>query len=187
MKTKFQRAAAIRVAKELCDILRPVTDRLIVAGSLRRRRREVGDVEILYVPKRAPGQKIDMFAPPIPLNLADAALQSLLDSGLLTKRVNSKGAEMWGGKNKLALHASSGIPVDLFSTEPDFWFNYLVCRTGGAENNRQIAMAANRKGWTWNPYRSGFTNERGGLVAVHSERDVFDLAGLPYREPWDRL
>lgn len=187
MKTKFPRAAAIRIAKELCDVLKPVTDRLIVAGSLRRRRQEVGDVEILYIPKRVPGQEIDMFAPAPALNLTDASIESLLRRNILEKRLNSVGAETWGDKNKLAVHVASGIPVDFFSTESNFWFNYLVCRTGGAENNRQIAMAANRKGWTWNPYRSGFTNETGELVAVRSERDVFELAGLPYREPWERL
>ncbi|MDE2106676.1 MAG: hypothetical protein KGL39_56190 [Patescibacteria group bacterium] len=128
-----------------------------------------------------------MFAPAAPRNITDLALDQLLARGIIAKRQNVKGSNVWGEKNKLAIHISSSIPVDLFSTEPDFWFNYLVCRTGGAENNRQIAAAANRKGWTWNPYRSGFTDDEGRLVRVNSERDVFDLVGLPYRDPWDRI
>lgn len=187
MKTKFPRRAALLVAKELCDILKPVTDRLIVAGSLRRRKLEVGDVEILYIPKRGQGIRVDMFTPAKPQNLTDLALDQLLAQGVIAKRQNVKSSEVWGEKNKLAIHAASGIPVDFFSTEANFWFNYLVCRTGGAENNRQIAMAANRKAWTWNPYRAGFSGAVGQFIQVRSERDVFELVGLPYREPWDRL
>ena len=50
-KTKYPRAEALNVAKQMCVSLADITDRLIVAGSLRRRKAEVGDVEILYIPK----------------------------------------------------------------------------------------------------------------------------------------
>jgi len=50
-KVKYPRMAALSVAKELCDLLKPVTQRLIVAGSLRRRKEQVGDVEIVFIPK----------------------------------------------------------------------------------------------------------------------------------------
>ncbi|MDE2021280.1 MAG: hypothetical protein KGJ13_13170, partial [Patescibacteria group bacterium] len=83
--------------------------------------------------------------------------------------------------------AASGIPVDFFSTAESSWFNYLVCRTGGADNNCQIALAANRKGWKWNPYGAGFTDQHGQMVPARQERDVFELVGLPYRDPWDRI
>jgi DNA polymerase/3'-5' exonuclease PolX len=111
---------------------------------------------------------------------------SLLQSGRLAKRTNVNGSEMWGHKNKLAVHVASGIPVDLFSARLGNWFNYLVCRTGGAESNMRIASAAQAKGWKWNPYGVGFTNETGSDVFVNSERDAFELVGLKYLEPWER-
>lgn len=187
MKIKYPRADALKVAKELCDLLKPITDRLVVAGSLRRRKAEVGDVEILYVPKfEQRPNKEDFFAGPVHINLVDELLESLLARGVLAKRLNALDSEMWGPKNKLAVHVASAIPVDLFLATESNWFNYLVCRTGGAENNTAIASAAQRKGWKWNPYNAGFTDDQGAEVPVKSERDVFDLAGLKYLEPWER-
>lgn len=182
-KVKYPRDDALKVARELCDIQR-LCDRLICAGSLRRRKLAVGDVEILYIPKFAtvPDGLFDKKV----VNLVDVALEEMLKAGILAKRKNVNGSVMWGDKNKLAVHVASGIPVDFFAATEENWFNYLVCRTGGAENNMAIASAAQSKGWKWNPYGAGFTDDRGQLVPVKSERDVFDLVGLPYREPWER-
>jgi DNA polymerase/3'-5' exonuclease PolX len=186
-KVKFPRADAIAVAKELCDALRPVTERLIVAGSLRRRKPMVGDVEILFVPKMQ-SVKTGLFEGDQELmNHAEAVIECLVDKGIILRRINVKGAETWGQKNKLAFHAKSCFPVDLFSATDANWFNYLVCRTGSAEHNTKIAMAAQARGWKWNPYGEGFTDERGQLVRVSSEKDVFTYLDLPYLEPWERL
>ena len=185
-KQKYPRSDALKVAKLLCVSLADITDRLIVAGSLRRRKTEVGDVEILYIPKMVT-QSLDFFTA-TSVSQVDLMLDRLLANGVIAKRKNVNGSVMWGEKNKLAVHVASGIPVDFFAARADTWFNYLVCRTGGAENNRQIAVAANAKGWRWNPYGVGFSDAAGNLVAtVAAERDVFDLVGLPYREPWERI
>lgn len=88
-------------------------------------------------------------------------------------------------KNKLLRHVESGIPVDLFATTEASWWNYLVCRTGGAQTNVRICNAAIAKGWNWAPYGAGFKT-REGLVPVHSEREVFEAVGLKYLEPEER-
>ena len=189
MKIKYPRAAAIAVAKELCDVLSPVCERLIVAGSLRRLKPSVGDVEILFVP-RFETRCYDLIESR-PFNLTEQAIAGLLCGGILDKRKSSNGTVAWGQKNKLAVHVESGIPVDLFSAGNENWWNYLVCRTGPAESNMRICNAAIAKGWKWTPYGPGFTKAGGGLspgetYAVSSERDVFDFVGLPYLEPSQR-
>lgn len=185
-KKKYPRADALKVAKELCDALKPVTDRLIVAGSLRRRKDLVGDVEILYVPKLSQGIRVDLFGARETDNLVDRVLKDLLRDHQIEKRLTIKGSETWGEKNKFAVH-HTGIPVDFFSAHEGNWFNYIVCRTGSAESNTRIAFAAQAKGGKWNPYGAGFTDECGLLRRVTAERDVFDLVGLPYQEPWERI
>lgn len=183
-KTKFPRAAAMAAAAELCRALKPACERLVVAGSLRRRRAEVGDIEILYVPafQTVP----DGLFHTKKENRVDCILAQLLAEGLLRKRRNKLGSEIWGEENKFAVHVQSGIPVDLFQCRPASWFSYLVCRTGGAENNVRIASAALTKGWKWHPYGRGFSDQEGRLIPVESEQDVFRLVGLPYLEPWQR-
>lgn len=185
-KPRFPYAAAYAVAAELCRALEPLTARLIVAGSLRRKKTLVGDVELLFVPlfQEVP---FDLFGSVVQMSLADDALATLLENGTLAKRKNVNGSEMWGDKNKLAVHVASGIPVDLFATTEASWFNYLVCRTGPGESNIAIAQAAKRKGWRWNPYGDGFTREDGReSFRVDSEHAVFEFVGLPYRNPWQR-
>lgn len=184
-KPRFPAHEALAVARELCAALRPVTERLIVAGSLRRRRLMVGDVEILFIPQfvQVPG---DLFET-AHASRADDVLNELLAAGVLAKRRNVNGTEMWGDKNKLAVHVASGIPVDLFAATELNWFNYLVCRTGPGESNIAIASAARRMGWQWHPYGAGFTKLDGSDARrVASEREVFEFVGLPYREPWER-
>lgn len=185
-KRKFPRADAIAVAKEIVEALRPCAERIIVAGSLRRRRPEVGDVEILYVPR------VECIADPdslldekIEFNRADAAVARLERTDILSRRLSSAGHESFGEKNKLMLHRATGIPVDLFSATEENWWNYLVCRTGGAENNVAICTAAIRKGWKWEPYSAGFYRI-GHTEKMTSERHVFEFVGLPYLEPEDR-
>jgi DNA polymerase (family 10) len=190
-KSRFLHSVALAVGKELIARMRPHCQRIIIAGSLRRRKETVGDVEIVYVPSLDPRPvvKEDMFSEPAFLPSTDAVIESMLADCTLTKRPNAKGGFAWGEKNKLAIHCASGIPVDLFATTDEAWWNYLVCRTGGSETNVAICTAAIRKGWKWNPYGEGFSEPQGFGRKVHpvaSERAVFEMVGLPYREPWER-
>jgi len=191
-KQKFPWVQAIEIALGLAKLLAPTCEKITVAGSLRRKKREVGDIELLYIPRldeaKLPGE---MFAQ-AEQNMADLAIEQLITAGVLAKRVNVKGREMFGAKNKLMRHVPSGIPVDLFAASYYNWFNYLVCRTGGAENNIAICNAAIARGWQWNPYGPGFSRASAGdevamdIQVMESERDVFEFVGLPWLEPEDR-
>ncbi len=184
-KVRYPRAAALAVVRELLPLLTPCCERIVVAGSLRRGRADVGDVELLFIP-RFEERQLDLVTR-APVNLAEEVIAGLLESGLLAKREGEGGHTGWGPKNKLAVHVRSGIPVDLFTATEENWYNYLVCRTGPAESNRRIAEKAKSEGWTWNPYKRGFTdNTSGNVRPIHSEREVFEFLGLPYAEPRDR-
>jgi DNA polymerase/3'-5' exonuclease PolX len=155
-----------------------------VAGSLRRKKAVVGDVEILYVP-RLEERQADLLSTEM-VSLADEEIERMLADGTLAKRPSVTGVTAWGLKNKLALHRS-GMPVDLFRTTEISWWNYLVCRTGPSDSNTRIATEARRRGYQWNPYNAGFTRlSDGATIAVESEAHVFAFVGLPYRAPEDR-
>ena len=62
-KPRFSRHAALSVAQEILTILLPVCERIIIAGSLRREKQWVGDVEILYISREMTGNTLgDFFA-----------------------------------------------------------------------------------------------------------------------------
>lgn len=187
MKPRFARQTALDAARDVLAALRPVCEegRLIVAGSLRRRKQWVGDVEIVYV-SRLETRPVDFFQTR-DFTLADEAIAALVVAGVLEKRESATGHTMYGNQNKLMRHLVSGVPVDLFATCETSWYNYLVCRTGPKESNTAIAAAAQDKGWKWHPYGSGFTREDGGAAHdVTSEAAVFEFVGMPYMEPKDR-
>jgi DNA polymerase/3'-5' exonuclease PolX len=171
------------VAEEICDRLRAGCSRIVIAGSLRRRRPDVGDIEILYIPViyTAPDPK-DLFAVQT-VNSADIRIRAMEAGGILDRRLNFLGRQAYGPKNKLVRHIASGIPVDLFAATEENWFNYLVCRTGPADLNTRICMAAKEKGWKWNPYGAGYSNAAGEIQRMDSEAAVFSFVGMEYLEP----
>ncbi len=187
-KPRWPRADALAVAKRLSAALAPYCERIEIAGSLRREKPTVGDIELLYIPRVT--QEPDpnsLLGDLLPVNQADREIAILQRTGILARRLNCKGAEMFGPLNKLMLHRYTEIPVDLFATTEAAWFNYLVCRTGGADNNVAICEAARARGYKWNPYAEGFTNLRSGLSQpMHSEEHVFTFVGLPFLPPNQR-
>jgi len=167
---KLEKAKAI--AERLKALLESSCDKIEVAGSIRRRKPEVGDIELLCVPKYFVG--VDML---------DAKIQTLIKLGRLDYRLNRCGSRVYGPKNKLMVHLPSGIGLDVFSTDERCWPVALVVRTGGKTTNQRIAMAAIRKGWHLRAYGSGFSTPSGDIVCS-SEREVFEAVNLPYLQPW---
>lgn len=175
MKTRYLWEEAMRVAEELVAALSPACSRIEIAGSIRRHEAWVGDVELLCIPKHAGSA-----------DLLNGTIKGLMARGILDYRFNIRGSRIYGSRNKLLRHVATGMPVDIFSTTEECWPVALVVRTGPKESNIAIATAALSKGWHLRAYGSGFIDENGAEIRCHSERDVFELVGLPYKEPWER-
>jgi DNA polymerase/3'-5' exonuclease PolX len=190
-KIKHPRAKAIEVAKELTAALRDLCEpeRFVFAGSLRRMKPEVGDIEMVYVPKVVMlPDPADLLGNPIPTIPFDSQLETWLRVGVLTKRVGEKGGTAWGAMNKLAVHTASGIGIDFFQANKRNFWTLLVCRTGSAESNMRICAAAEARGEKWNPYL-GFEDRRTGelLFVPESEEALFAHVRLPYQQPKERI
>jgi DNA polymerase/3'-5' exonuclease PolX len=181
---RYEWGKAHAVAEEVCAQLRPGCLRIEIAGSLRRMKPDVGDIEILYIPiMQAAKDPEDLFAMQS-VDCAEDGIRVMVATGILERRLNTLGRETYGPLNKLMLHVASGIPIDLFAATEENWFNYLVCRTGPADLNARIATAAQSIGWKWKPYSCGFLELDNGQVArMESEEDVFNFVGIPYMEP----
>jgi len=189
-KHPFEAVKAMPVAQAFLDLLSPYSapDRCMIVGSLRRRKQWVGDIEIVYVP-RFRLVTADLFKPSASKmeNTADKVLDAMLGQGLIVKRPNCDGSPCWGDSNKYAVHRATGLAVDFFATTEDCWWNAVVTRTGGKQNNINISSAAIRLGWNYEACGRGFVSQRG--LPYHqttSERDVFDFVRLPYLEPHRR-
>ncbi len=188
-KQKHPAVDAMAVYEKLAVILQPVCERITYAGSLRRGKAMVGDLELLLIPKIALESNPDSLLPELhEVNLTDRLIDSLVSSGLLGKRINSRGSATWGPQNKLAIHLPSKIPVDIFSEpDPRCWFRSLVIRTGGKETNLSLTMGAKAMKRTLHAYGSRCCEYSDGTVLVPAtESEVFEFCGQKYRLPKDR-
>lgn len=195
-KKRWPASLAAVVATGLMDQIRPdnclagmfspePARYIAAAGSLRRRKEEVGDAEILYVPRIGLVQKPgEMFASEG--SLADAMIEELVRGGKLAKRPNVDGQFTWGPLNKLAIHKATGLPVDLFATTKENWFVSLVIRTGPKDFNIALIKSAKQRGLQLHAYGAFTEIGTGTPIYPKSEREVFELAGMPWLEPEQR-
>ena len=96
---------AREIAETIKGLLEGSCDRIEIAGSIRRHKWDVGDIELLCIPKFVGG--VDML---------DRELGALAIQSILARRRNKRGSTTYGPKNKLMVHVPTGLGVDIFST-----------------------------------------------------------------------
>lgn len=182
-KQRFPLQLAELVATSLISDLAEACQRIHVAGSIRRRRQDVGDIELLCVPQAGPP---NIFGEPTPTcTLTDSvseATRQLMGRKILTLRKSAEGKTAFGGHNKLMVHVATGIPVDIFSTPRENWGMALLVRTGPAEYCQQVMSRFIQLGMNGHAY-GGVTDRRGQEVACPEEEDVYRLLEWNWKEP----
>lgn len=172
------------MAGEIVHAIHDVCLNLAIAGSLRRLKPEVGDVEILYQPTtelRPDG----LFFQSV-IDMAAERIEQLLRRGIITKRLSEKGTPTWGPLNKLSVHVKTGIPVDIFcEPDPENWARSLLIRTGPAEFNIRIIQACADQGVKLHAYGKALTRN-GEVIPCGSEQAIFSVARIPYLKPEHR-
>ena len=193
-KEKFPRAAALSLVDELMlpDGLNLGAScvQWEVAGSIRRKKAFVGDIEIVLIPVQgAPPQlELGMGLPPDLESVMDEKIDGLIRKGVLEKRKNTKGHTMCGGRLKYVRHVSSGIPIDFFICERETWSTTFVTRTGSADFVGELARRAKSLGYGWNPGGVGFTRKSDGVkIPITTEEEAFRFVGLPCLPPEQRV
>ena len=185
---------AIPIADQIMMQLAPFCERITIAGSVRRRKRSVKDIEILAVPKTF--ETVDMFneVHEVHSQLDDFLTELVKQNGqFFKKRPNKRGHYTFGPKNKLMIHVPSGIPIDVFTTTAENWGMSLVVRTGPKEFN--IAMMSrfqelSMRGHAYGGVSVKRPNDELGdyweVLDCPDEESVFKLLGWEYAEPHER-
>lgn len=184
-------AEADAVAHELVAVLDLGCDRIAVAGSIRRRRPDIGDVEIVAVPRIRTETVVEgLFAEERQVEVDE--LQVLVDALVLKGTLASHPTDSkHGARYSKLLHPASGLQVDLFSARPStFGLIYLI-RTGPATYSQWLATEARRRAH----HVAGGELHRGGMgcgsipcpvVPTPDERDVYAALRLPFAPPEQR-
>jgi DNA polymerase/3'-5' exonuclease PolX len=167
------------VASRLVTLLRPGCSRIEIAGSIRRRRPDVGDVEIVAVPRFEDGIPASMFDPPPKVSALDSIFALAFESGVLAPHPERPAN---GERYKRLWIPKPGIQLDLFLVAPPAeWGPIFTIRTGPAAFSQRLVTALLDKGWRCHEGR--VIGKRGETVPCPEERDFFAACGEPWTEP----
>jgi DNA polymerase/3'-5' exonuclease PolX len=124
--------AAAGLANDLIESLQPYCHRIEVAGSIRRQRPTIGDIELVLVPK-IEVHDYDLFGEPLTTrNLLVTKLNRMVEQAILDRRVDQKGRHCWGNRHQRAVYR--GVPVEFFAVLPPAqWGVLFAIRTGSAD------------------------------------------------------
>ena len=132
--------------------------RAAYAGSLRRMRETIGDVDLL---------------------VASGQAEPIMDTFVGLPSVTSVLAH---GDTKSSIVTDRGLQVDLRVVPKDVWGAAMIYFTGSKAHNVRIRERAVRAGLKLNEYGL-FDAKTGDLLAAETEEKVYERLGLPYIEP----
>ncbi|MBI2112976.1 MAG: DNA polymerase/3'-5' exonuclease PolX [Candidatus Wildermuthbacteria bacterium] len=128
----------------------------VAAGSIRRMKETIGDVDILVTTSRKK-EIIEFFL------------------------ANVKYSKVWGkGATKVSLRTMQGFDVDLRILDEEVFGAGLQYFTGSKEHNVQLRTYAAQKGFKVSEYGVFKGKKR---IACNTEQDVYQALGMSYIEP----
>jgi DNA polymerase (family X) len=155
---RFRLDTAYEIAEQLSQYLQEIkgVEKVTAAGSLRRGRETVGDLDLLVT-----GRNLE--------NVADQFLKRSPPAEVLAR-----------GGDKLSFRLPSGMQVDIRMLPPQSFGAALLYFTGSKEHNVALRARAQRQGLKLSEYAL-FRGEK--MVAGRTEEEVYDALGLPWIAP----
>ncbi|HQT23985.1 MAG: hypothetical protein B7X86_14440 [Sphingobacteriales bacterium 17-39-43] len=174
-ETRFPLIYAQEVAENILEQLRPHCIRAEIAGSIRRRKETVKDIEIVAIPT------------PYEVGLFQTGIATIVDQWQIVKG-------HLGPKCKYTQRMlPQGIKIDLFLVEEKTWGLQFAIRTGSAKFSHEVlASTWSKMGWESKDGILYSTNEirndYGGKTTMefYEEEDLFKFLNLPYLLPEER-
>ncbi|MEO3855765.1 DNA polymerase/3'-5' exonuclease PolX [Acrocarpospora sp. B8E8] len=130
-------------------------ERIAYAGSLRRMRETVGDIDILAV---GPVSLMEVFS-------AQPYVTEVIAAG----------------ERKTSIRTDRGIQVDLRVVPAESWGAALVYFTGSKEHNVHIREMAVKKGWKLSEY--GLFDAEDQVIAAATEEEIYEALGMQWVPP----
>ncbi|MDP2656349.1 MAG: PHP domain-containing protein [bacterium] len=150
-------------AHHLCQRLAsvPGVKKIEIAGSLRRMKETVGDIDLVAV---------------------SAKPESLMKYFVSMSEVVQVQEH---GTTRSIVHLSNGLDCDLRVVSAESFGSALLYFTGSKEHGIALCKIANEKGMTLNEYGLYKENDgkKGAMVANKTEKEIYDALGLVYIEP----
>lgn len=158
-------------AEKVIETLAPLCARIEVAGSVRRARPAVNDLDFVVLP--LPG-KLNAFRE------RASRMNTVVKSGEDIYIIRTKDGL------QIDFYFAHGPTHDLLEYRPGNWGSVMLCRTGSKEHNIHLALQAQRLGYKWETM-IGLTkpidNNARTVMASETEEAIFALLGLDFIPP----
>jgi DNA polymerase/3'-5' exonuclease PolX len=155
---------AERIAVQVKAAVETLCERIEVAGSIRRQKNKVHDIDFVVVTKN------------------DAEWQKINEK---LRRLKAKPNCSGNSVIKAFLPCQNGLfQVDFYRAKPQTFGIYLLVRTGSADHNVWLAGCAISKGMRIK-YSEGLIKDN-NIIAGETEKGVFETLGLRYPLPSER-
>ncbi|MFI5103973.1 MAG: helix-hairpin-helix domain-containing protein, partial [Terriglobales bacterium] len=166
MTGRFLLDMAAETAQKMIDLIKdlPGVDKVTPAGSLRRGKETVGDLDMLVTGKCATNEK-----------QRDKVIEQIVDFPGIHE-VLAK------GENKVSFKLRSGLQVDVRILAPESFGAALLYFTGSKSHNVSLRQRALKQGLTLNEYGLARVDDE-KRVASKTEADIYKKLGLDYIPP----
>ncbi len=169
------------IVQQLIGVLKPAVDRIEIAGSIRRVKPEVKDIELVCIPR--PREKRPQFGKPLAmLDPLEARLAELVEQGVIT--------HLTGGERMKKFcvgDSADGVKVDLFIVRPPAqWGVIFTIRTGPADFSHWIVTKKNDGGGCPDGLyvREGRVVDGDGMtIPTREEEDFLRVMELEWIDP----
>jgi len=151
----------LEIAKEVKEGLSWYCKRVEIAGSIRRKKKECNDIEIVAIPDCSKA----------------FSLKRVLD-----KYLHIKGN--FPGKYLRLQRKDNGVFIDLFFCNKENWWVIFVIRTGNADFSHFLVTRARKLRYRVD---KGFIFDENGIpFEIESEKEVFDILKMKWIPPEKR-
>ena len=150
------------LANTIIKELEPFCHCTEIVGSVRRKKKEVNDIDILLAPKTQ-----------LLFGLMDKIIK--ISGGVCDPRILNR-------KTFIVKDAK----VELWFATIETWPIMLLIRTGSADSNHRIAKICEKKGWHLSVSKGAIFDKEGKRLPIEKEENIFEQLGIPYLNPEER-
>jgi len=158
---------AQELAEKIVATISHLCEKIEVAGSIRRKKAEVGDIDIVVIPK------------PFMWGRIPIVMRSELDA-----KPGIGGSELIRMYVPFANSPDGQAQVDFYAAKRETWGVILLIRTGSTDHNIRLCTHAKALGMMLSASRGVL--EKGMVIASKTEEEIFKALILPYVSPGDR-
>jgi DNA polymerase/3'-5' exonuclease PolX len=179
--TRRTLAEATRIAYEFRALFNLCYDEWEIAGSIRRKRPDVGDAEHVVRPRSIKRTVYEgLFATEKEVNAVWERADELVADGVVVKHLYGGSGFRWGDKYRGM--EFGGMLHEIFLADHNNWGCHLLIRTGPAQFSTRVVDTF-KTGGMYRQQDGYLKRLDGSIVPVFDEQTYLKLAGIPWVKP----